>query len=67
MKPCYDVVIIGAGPAGIAAATSLQAQGITDILLLDREKEAGGVPRHCQHPTFGFSCLQEADERECIC
>lgn len=53
MKPCYDVVIIGAGPAGIAAATSLQAQGITDILLLDREKEAGGVPRHCQHPTFG--------------
>ncbi|QUJ66623.1 NAD(P)/FAD-dependent oxidoreductase [Photobacterium sp. GJ3] len=53
MKSCYDVVIIGAGPAGIAAATALQKKGVTDILLLDRENEAGGVPRHCQHPTFG--------------
>lgn len=60
MKPCYEVIIIGAGPSGIAAATSLQTQGITDILLLDREIEAGGVPRHCQHPTFGSLVYKRA-------
>jgi thioredoxin reductase len=49
-----DVAIIGAGPAGLAAATSLKKQGIEHILVLDRESKAGGVPRHCGHPPFGI-------------
>lgn len=49
----YDVIIIGAGPAGLAAARSLHDNGVEKVLLLEREAEAGGVPRHCRHPTFG--------------
>lgn len=50
----YDVVIIGAGPTGIAAAHTLRRRGIHNIAILEREAHAGGVPRHCQHPTFGL-------------
>ncbi len=49
-----DVAIIGAGPAGLAAATTLKKEGIERVLVLDRESEAGGVPRHCGHPPFGI-------------
>ena len=49
-----DIAIIGAGPAGLAAATRLKKQGIEHVLVLDRETEAGGVPRHCGHPPFGM-------------
>lgn len=55
MKNNYNVIIIGAGPSGIAVAQSLRQQGVDDIVILEREAEAGGVPRHCQHPTFGYS------------
>ncbi|MBT7715760.1 MAG: NAD(P)-binding protein, partial [Deltaproteobacteria bacterium] len=48
-----DVAIIGAGPAGLAAAATLKKQGIKSVLVLDREIEAGGIPRHCGHPPFG--------------
>ncbi len=54
MSKQYEVIIIGAGPSGLAAARSLLEQGINNVLLLEREKEAGGVPRHCRHPTFGL-------------
>lgn len=54
MSQVYDVIIIGAGPSGLAAARSLLKKGVTHILLVEREKEAGGVPRHCRHPTFGI-------------
>jgi len=54
MSSQYEVIIIGAGPSGLAAARSLLEQGIKNVLLLEREKEAGGVPRHCRHPTFGL-------------
>lgn len=50
----YDVIIIGSGPAGIGAAMSLRRRGIHNIAILEREAHAGGVPRHCQHPTFGL-------------
>ncbi|WP_323085409.1 NAD(P)/FAD-dependent oxidoreductase [Providencia alcalifaciens] len=50
----YDVIIIGSGPAGIAAAQTLRRRGIHNIAILEREAHAGGVPRHCQHPTFGL-------------
>lgn len=54
MKLDYDVIIIGSGPTGIAAATTLKQQGVRDIVILEREAQPGGVPRHCLHPTFGL-------------
>lgn len=54
MKTHYDVLIIGAGPAGLATAAALRKAGVHDIAVLEREEQAGGVPRHCQHPTFGL-------------
>ncbi|WP_321371191.1 FAD-dependent oxidoreductase [uncultured Desulfuromusa sp.] len=50
----YDVIIIGAGPAGLSAAMTLKTAGIDSILVVDRESEAGGAPRHCGHPPFGM-------------
>jgi len=50
----YDVVIIGSGPSGIAAATGLIRAGITNIIVFEREADVGGVPRHTHHPSFGM-------------
>ncbi|SEA29026.1 Thioredoxin reductase [Desulfuromusa kysingii] len=50
----YDVVIIGAGPAGLSAALTLKKSGIESVLVVDRDSEAGGAPRHCGHPPFGI-------------
>lgn len=47
-----DVLIVGAGPAGLAAATVLAADH--RVLVLDREGAAGGIPRHCGHYPFGL-------------
>ncbi len=49
-----DVLIIGAGPSGLAAAIALRKAGIKKILVVEREAIAGGVPRHCQHTGFGI-------------
>lgn len=49
-----DVAIVGAGPAGLAAAVALKANGVDNIVVLEREPEAGGIPRHCGHPPFGL-------------
>ena len=49
-----DVVIIGGGPAGLSAAKRLSELGIRDVTVLERELEAGGVPRHCGHSGFGW-------------
>jgi len=49
-----DVIILGAGPAGLAAATALTRLGIRDIAIIDREAEPGGIPRHCGHIGFGL-------------
>ncbi|VFS47625.1 FAD-dependent oxidoreductase [Budvicia aquatica] len=59
MKLNYDAIIIGSGPSGIAAATALKQQGINDIVILERESQPGGVPRHCQHPTFGLLAFKQ--------
>lgn len=48
-----DVLIVGAGPAGLAAAIELKKLGIKNVLVVEREPEAGGMPRFCHHPGFG--------------
>ena len=53
VKPT-DVAIIGAGPAGLAAATRLAATHRRRVLVLDREATPGGIPRHCDHPGYGM-------------
>lgn len=49
-----DVAIIGAGPAGLAAAIELRRLGVQQVVILEREAQAGGIPRHCGHPPFGL-------------
>ena len=50
----HEVVIIGGGPAGLAAAAELVTQGVQDVVVIEREQQAGGVPRHCGHTGFGW-------------
>jgi len=50
----HDVVIIGGGPAGLTLAWELAQAGRKDVVVLEREKEAGGIPRHCGHGGFGL-------------
>ena len=49
-----DVIILGAGPAGLAAAAELTRRGAGKVTVLDRETTAGGIPRHCGHIGFGL-------------
>ncbi|MGW0121194.1 FAD-dependent oxidoreductase [Streptomyces sp. NPDC003327] len=53
MNRTVDVLVVGAGPAGLAAAARLAAAGAGRVEVLEREPAAGGVPRHCAHPGFG--------------
>ncbi|OLZ70248.1 oxidoreductase [Streptomyces sp. IMTB 2501] len=48
-----DVLVVGAGPAGLSAAARLAASGAGRVEVLEREQQAGGVPRHCAHGGFG--------------
>jgi L-2-hydroxyglutarate oxidase LhgO len=52
-----DVLIVGAGPAGMAAALELKKLGINNTLVAEREAEAGGIPRMCGHIGFGLTDL----------
>ena len=52
-----EVLIVGAGPAGLSTAIELKRQGIKNILVVDREPEAGGMPRMCHHTGFGRADL----------
>jgi thioredoxin reductase len=53
-----DALVVGAGPAGLAAATALKSCGAGTVLVVDREEEAGGVPRLCEHTGFGLRDLR---------
>jgi NADPH-dependent 2,4-dienoyl-CoA reductase/sulfur reductase-like enzyme len=52
------VLIIGGGPAGLAAALELKKQAVGEIKVVEREAEAGGVPRLCHHIGFGWRDLR---------
>ena len=52
-----DVLIVGAGPAGLAAAIELRRLGAGRVLVADREQEPGGVPRHSAHTGYGLRDL----------
>ena len=58
MKTC-DLVIIGGGPAGLAAALGARKQGIKDILIVERDKELGGILNQCIHNGFGLHTFKE--------
>jgi thioredoxin reductase len=49
-----DVIVIGGGPSGLSLATELKRQGFPRVVVLEREAQAGGIPRHCGHPPFGM-------------
>jgi thioredoxin reductase len=55
-----EVAIVGGGPAGLAAAAHLRRAGAGRVLVLDREPEPGGIPRHAKHQGFGLRDLRRA-------
>ena len=55
----YDIVVIGGGPAGLAAAAAAKRSGIDSILILERDKELGGILNQCIHNGFGLHTFKE--------
>ena len=58
MREC-DLIIIGGGPAGLAAAVAAKDAGIEDILVVEREDETGGILNQCIHNGFGLHTFKE--------
>lgn len=53
----HSIVIVGGGPAGMAAAIAAYDRGVTDTVIIDREEELGGILRQCIHNGFGLHKL----------
>jgi len=59
MKNDYDVIVIGSGPGGLAAASAAKKAGATDVLILERDLELGGILQQCIHNGFGLEVFGE--------
>lgn len=56
---CRDIVIIGGGPAGLAAAIAAKQSGVNDVLVLERDSCLGGILNQCIHNGFGLHTFKE--------
>ena len=59
MKNTYDVIIIGSGPGGLAAAIAAKENGADDVLIIERDVELGGILLQCIHNGFGLELFNE--------